>query len=36
MIEETSYVYFSNKVLELSKKIGGFIQYLKSTVNKNS
>ncbi|HRH47826.1 MAG TPA: four helix bundle protein [Panacibacter sp.] len=36
MIEESSYVYFSNKVLELSKKIGGFIQYLKSTINKNT
>lgn len=31
MIDEQAYLYFSNKVLELSRKIGGFIQYLKHT-----
>jgi four helix bundle protein len=30
MIEEAPYIYFSNKAQELSRKIGGFIQYLKS------
>lgn len=29
MINEEDYLYFSNKSLQLSKKIGGFIQYLK-------
>ncbi len=31
MIDEASYLYFSGKALQLSKKIGGFIQYLKRT-----
>jgi four helix bundle protein len=31
MIDDTSYAYFSNRALELSRKIGGFIQYLKYT-----
>ncbi|MBS1640071.1 MAG: four helix bundle protein [Bacteroidetes bacterium] len=30
MIEQSQYSYFSSKATELSKKIGGFIQYLKS------
>lgn len=30
MIEEKSYLYFSTKAMELAKKIGGFIQYLKN------
>ena len=29
MIDDAAYSYFSNKSLQLSKKIGGFIQYLK-------
>lgn len=35
MIDTTSHERFSNKALELSKKIGGFIQYLKTTETKN-
>lgn len=34
MIEETSYTYFTNKARELGKKIGGFIQYLKTKPKK--
>lgn len=30
MIDESSYTYFSNKALRLSRQIGGFIQYLKN------
>lgn len=30
MIDDKSYVYFSAKALEFTKKIGGFIQYLKT------
>jgi hypothetical protein len=35
MIDETSYIYFSNKALQLSKKLGGFIQYLKQKQSAN-
>lgn len=30
IIDQESYTYFSSKSMELSKKIGGFIRYLKS------
>ncbi len=30
MIDEKSYLHFSIKAMEFTKKIGGFIQYLKS------
>lgn len=35
MIDETSYMYFSNKAIQLSKKLGGFIQYLKQKQSAN-
>lgn len=34
MIDEKSYIYFSNSALEFTKKIGGFIQYLKGRSQK--
>lgn len=30
MIDDSSYTYFSNKAMRLSRQIGGFIQYLKN------
>jgi four helix bundle protein len=33
MIEERDFQYFANKSIFLSKKIGGFIKYLKGTIN---
>ena len=35
MISENDYTYYSRKALELGKKIGGFIQYLKRTTKEN-
>jgi four helix bundle protein len=34
MIDEKSYIYFSNKAMEFTKKLGGFIQYLKGGIQK--
>ena len=31
MIDDSSYTYFSNKAMRLSRQIGGFIQYLKNS-----
>ena len=35
MINETDYNTYSNKALELGRKIGGFIQYLKKSITDN-
>lgn len=32
MINENDYNKYSNKAIELGKRIGGFIQYLKSKI----
>jgi len=36
MIDQNSYEYFSNRSMQLGKKIGGFIQYLKGSLNNPS
>jgi four helix bundle protein len=36
MIDEKSYIYYSTKAMEFTKKIGGFIQYLKARNQKSS
>jgi four helix bundle protein len=35
MIDESTYAYFSNKAAALGKKIGGLLQYLRNTADKN-
>ncbi len=35
MIDDSSYTYFSNKSIQLSKQIGGLIRYLKETQKNN-
>lgn len=36
MIDESTYIYFSNKAATLGKKIGGLLQYLRNSASNDS